>query len=302
MRAFRTASERRLNNLTLFAVCVAIWSTTWLAITYQLGAVAPEVSVGYRFLAAALLVAAWCRLRGLALGFRPAEHAFLALMGLFMYSVGYILVYHAERHVASGLVAIGYSASPMLSMIGTRIAFGQPMSARMAIGAAFGIAGIVLVFWPEFTRFSESRNALAGAVLTAAAVLVATLGGLVAQRNHAKNLRGAPAIAWGMGYGGAAALAIAAAAGRPFTIEWSWGYLVSLAYLVVFGSVITFGAWLTLLGRIGAARASYVGVMVPIVALVISTVFENLPWHPLMAAGMAISLAGNVLVLRQAPH
>ena len=52
-------------------------------------------------------------------------------------------------------------------------------------------------------------------------------------------------------------------------------------------------------GRIGPARASYVGVMVPVVALIISTIFENLSWHPLMIAGMLVSIAGNVLVLSE---
>ena len=291
-----------MNNLALFAGCVAIWSTTWFAITYQLGSIAPEASVGYRFLFAALVIAAWCRLRGLPLAFRPAEHAALALMGVALYSVGYIFVYHAELHVVSGLVAVGYSASPLLAMIGLRLAFGQPMTARMALGSASGIAGIVLVFWPEFGRLAESRDVALGALYTVLAVLASTTGGLIAHRNHERKLHGWPTMAWSMGYGGLAAIAIALALGRPLGFEWTPGYVLSLLYLSLLGTVATFAAWLTLLGRIGPARASYVGVMVPIVALVISTLFEGLPWHPLTVAGMAISVAGNVLVLRNAPR
>ena len=290
-----------LNNLSLFAACVAIWSTTWLAITYQLGSVAPEASVGYRFLLAALLIAAWCRVRGLSLRFRPAEHVALALMGLAMYSISYIFVYHAERYVVSGLVAVGYSASPLLSMVGLRLVFGQPMTARMSLGSALGIAGIVLVFWPEFARLAASRDVALGALFTVLAVLLSTVGGLIAHRNHARKLHGWPTIAWGMGYGGLAALLIALALGRGLSFEWTPAYVLSLLYLSVLGSAITFGAFLTLLGRIGPARASYVGVMVPIIALVISTLFEGLPWHPLMVVGMAVSVAGNVLVLGGKP-
>jgi len=286
-----------LNNLSLFAACVAIWSTTWLAITYQLGSVAPEASVGYRFLFAALLVAAWCRLRGLSLRFGAAEHVALALMGIAMYSVGYIFVYHAERYMVSGLVAVGYSASPLLSMLGLRIVFGQPMTARMALGSALGIAGIVLVFWPEFGRLAASRDVTLGALYTVLAVLMSTVGGLVAHRNHERKLYGWPTIAWGMGYGGLASLLVALALGRELSFDWTPGYVLSLLYLSVLGSAITFGAFLTLLGRIGPARASYVGVMVPIIALVVSTLFEGLRWDPLMVAGMAVSVAGNVLVL-----
>lgn len=297
----RFAQTRPLNNLSLFAACVAIWSTTWLAITYQLGSVAPEASVGYRFLLAALLIAAWCRVRGLSLRFRLAEHVALALMGLAMYSISYIFVYHAERYVVSGLVAVGYSASPLLSMLGLRLVFGQPMTARMALGSALGIAGIVLVFWPEFARLAASRDVALGALFTVLAVLLSTVGGLIAHRNHARKLHGWPTIAWGMGYGGLASLLMALALGRELSFEWTPAYVLSLLYLSVLGSAITFGAFLTLLGRIGPARASYVGVMVPIIALVISTLFEGLPWHPLMVAGMAVSVAGNVLVLGGKP-
>ena len=287
-----------LNTLTLFAGCVAIWGTTWLAITYQLGNVAPEASVSYRFLLAAALVAAYCKLRGLPMCLRPAEHAALALLGLFMYSVSYVFVYHAESHVASGLVAVGYSASPLLAMLGMRIVFGHAITARMALGSVLGIVGIALVFLPELGRAAHSGNVALGAFFTALAVLVTSAGNLVAHRNHERRLHGWPTMAWSMGYGGLASLAVALALGRPLTIDWSPGYLISLLYLAVFGSILAFAGFLELLGRIGAARASYIGVMVPIVALVISSVFEGFAWHPLTVVGIAISVAGNVLVLR----
>ncbi len=286
-----------MNNLALFATCVAIWSTTWFAITFQLGPIAAEVSVAWRFLFAGLLLAVWCRVRGESLRFGAANHAALALLGLTMYSAGYICVYRAEEHLASGLVAVGFSAAPLLAMFGMRFFFGQPLTARMAAGSLFGIAGIVLVFWPEFARLSRSQDAANGAVLTTVAVVVSVVGGLLAHRNHKRGLSGAATMAWSMAYGGLFALIIAVWLGRPLRIDLSPGYLVSLVYLALVGSVAAFAAWLTLIGRIGPARASYVGVMVPVVALVISSVFENLNWHPLMIAGMLVSIAGNVLVL-----
>lgn len=291
-----------MNNLTLFAGCVAIWGTTWIAIVYQLGSVAPEASVSYRFLLAALLVAAWCRLRGLSLRFGLREHAALGAMGVAMYSVSYIFVYHAERHVASGLVAVGYSASPLLAMLGLRLAFGQPMTTRMALGSGFGIAGIALVYWPEFGHLAQGGSAALGAMFTALAVLVTTIGGLIAHRNHHQQLHGWPTMAWSMGYGGLAALAVALALGRPLAFDATPAYVLSLLYLTLFGSILAFASFLTLLGRIGPARASYVGVMVPILALLISTAFEGFSWYPLTVVGIAISVAGNVLVLRNAPR
>jgi len=284
-----------VNNVSIFAGCVLIWGTTWLAITYQLGPVAPEVSVSHRFLIAALVIAAWCRWRGLALRFKPAEHAALALMGMAMYCFSYVFVYHAELHVASGLVAIGYSASPLLATLGTRLFFGQPVTARMVLGSTLGILGITLVYWPEFANL-RGEVAL-GAAFTLLAVLISTAGGLLAQRNHQNKLHGWPSMAWSMGYGGLASLAVALALGRPYTIDLGAPYLLSLLYLALLGTVAAFAGWLTLVGRIGVARASYVGVMAPIVALLVSTLFEDFTWHLLTAAGVAVSLAGNVLVL-----
>jgi drug/metabolite transporter (DMT)-like permease len=286
-----------VNNVSIFAGCVLIWGTTWLAITYQLGPVAPEVSVSHRFLLAALIVAAWCRLRGLPLRFKAAEHAALALMGVALYGVSYVFVYHAELHAASGLVAIGYSASPLLSALGSRLFLRQRVSARVAAGSLFGILGITLVFWPEFATLRDNRDVPLAALFTALAVLISTGGGLLAQRNHQRGLHGWPAMAWSMAYGGICSLVVALALGRPYGIDLGAPYLLSLLYLSLLGSVVTFAGWLTLVGRIGAPRASYVGVMAPIVALFVSTLFEGFSWHALTVAGVAVSIAGNVLVL-----
>jgi drug/metabolite transporter (DMT)-like permease len=286
-----------LNNVSIFTGCVLIWGTTWLAITFQLGTVPPEVSVSHRFLLAALLIAAWCRLRRISLRFPLGQHAALAAMGIATYGLSYCAVYHAERFLASGVVAIGYSASPLLSMLGMRLFFAQAITARMALGSAFGILGISLVYWPELGRLAGARDAGLGVLFTLLAVLISTGGGLLAQRNHQRGLHGWPTMAWSMGYGSVAALAVALAQGQPYILDLRAPYLLSLLYLAVLGSVVTFAGWLTLVGRIGAPRASYVGVMAPVVALFVSTVFEGFLWHPLTAAGVAVSIAGNVLVL-----
>jgi drug/metabolite transporter (DMT)-like permease len=295
----RLSHTGTLNTLTVFAGCVAIWGTTWLAITYQLGSVAVEASVAYRFLLAAALLTAYCKLRRLPMRFTVAEHAILALLGVLMYSIGYLFVYRAEMHVASGLVAVGYSASPLLAMFGMRIAFGQAMSARMMLGALLGIAGVALVYWPELDHATHRGSVMLGAVFTAGAVLVTTLGNLVAHRNHERKLHGWATMAWSMGYGGLASLVAAIALGEPLTFDASPAYVLSLLYLTVFGSILAFAGFLELLGRIGPSRASYVGVMVPILALLISSVFEGFAWQALTFVGVAISVAGNVLVLRK---
>jgi len=278
---------------------VAIWGSTWLAITFQLGTVPPEASVAWRFLLASLLIFAYRGARGLPLRCRPAQHAWIALQGVMMFGVSYICVYLAEQNVVSGLVAVGYSASPLLAMLGMRLFFRTPMTASVIAGSILGIVGISLVFWPEFAHLRGDRRTAVGAAYTAAAVVVSTLGSLAAHRNHEAKLPLWQTMAWGMLYGALFSLAVTIAEGRALAFERTAGYVLSLLYLAILGSIVAFAAYLTLMRRIGAARAGYIGVMVPIVALVISAAFEGFRWHALTFAGIAISVAGNVIVLRR---
>jgi len=278
---------------------VAIWGSTWLAITFQLGRVAPEASVFYRFLLASLLLFAYCRARRLPLAYRPGQHAWIALQGILMFGVSYIFVYYAEDNVVSGLVAVGYSASPLLSMLGMRVFFGAPMTRAMTAGSILGIVGITLVFWPEFAHLQGDRRTAVGAAYTVAAVVLSTLGSMTAHRNYQVQMPLWQNMAWGMLYGAIFSLGVSLATGKSLAFEPSAPYVLSLLYLAVLGSIVAFAAYLTLLKRIGAARAGYIGVMVPIVALVISAAFEGFRWHALTGVGIAVSVAGNVIVLRR---
>ncbi|HEX9772400.1 MAG TPA: EamA family transporter [Steroidobacteraceae bacterium] len=289
-----------MSNLQLFAACVAIWGSTWLAITFQLGDVAPEASVAYRFLLASLLLFAFCLARRLPLRFTARDHAWIALQGILMFGAAYIYVYYAEQHIVSGLVAVGYSASPLLGMLGLRLFFGTPMTARVATGSVLGITGIALVFAPEFAQFGSTDRPVLGVVYTALSVVLSMLGSMVAHRNHDAGIPVWQTMAWGMLYGAILAAIWTVAAGQPFAFTATLSYVLSLLYLAVFGSILAFGGYLTLLGRIGAARASYIGVMIPIVALAISAAFEGFHWQTLTWTGIAVSLVGNVLVLKKA--
>jgi len=288
-----------MSNLQLFVACVAIWGSTWLAITFQLGSVAPEASVAWRFLLASTLLFAYCLVRRLSLRYTLREHAGIALQGILMFSASYIAVYYAEQNVVSGLVAVGYSASPLLGMLGMRLLFRTPMTHAVIAGSILGIAGVVLVFWPEFGLLRGDRRTAVGAAFTAAAVVLSTLGSMAAHRNQEGRIPLWQGMAWAMFYGALFSLAVALAAGKPIAFSWTAPYLLSLAYLAVFGSIVAFAGYLTLIRRMGVARSGYIGVMVPIVALAVSAAFEGFRWHALTGIGIAVSVAGNVVVLRE---
>lgn len=289
----------RPSATSLFATCVAIWGTTWLAITFQLGRVPPEASVGWRFGIAALVVAGIARARGRSLRFPARTHGLLALLGLFMFCLSYLSVYHAETILVSGLVAVGYSASPLVNMVVSRVAFGTPFSRRLAVGGFLGVAGVALVFWPEIARFRVGTRAALGVGLTAGAVLCSSIGNVFSTLLERRGLDVWQRMAWAMAYGATGCLAAAVVGGEPLAFEWTPGYVGSLLYLAVLGSVVAFASYLTFLEREGATRTGYIGVMVPIVALGVSALFEGLVLTVLTVAGIGLAVAGNLLVLRR---
>jgi drug/metabolite transporter (DMT)-like permease len=217
-----------------------------------------------------------------------------------MFSLSYLCVYYAETLVVSGLVAVGFSASPLLNMLGVRMAYGTPITWRVAFGALLGVAGILLVFLPELGTLAADSRVARGALYTVLAVVTSAAGSVVATRNPTRAVPVWQAMAFAMLYGSMCSLLVALGSGQALGFDWSARYVASLLYLAMLGSVIAFAGYLTLLERIGAARAGYIGVMVPIVALLISYLLEGFVWHPATWIGIGLSVAGNVVILRRA--
>lgn len=288
----------RLRSWQLFAVCVGVWGTTWHAITYQLGSNAPEVGVALRFALAGGALLAGCALRGVRLRFAWRDHALLALQGAFMYGAAYVCVYQAERYLPSGLVAVGYSASPLLAGVGARALFGMPLSRRFAGGGLLGLAGVALMFWPEFGRAGAAAASTGlGAAFAVAAVVLSAVGSLAASRNRSRGLPLWPSLGFGMGYGALAAAAVAAASGNGLALPAAPSWWLSLAWLAGAGSVLAFACFLTLQDRLGPGPPSTVGVMTPLLALAVSLLFEAFEPAWLTIAGAALAVAGNALML-----
>lgn len=288
-----------MNNVFLYAASVLIWGSTWFAITYQLGAVPPAVSVMWRFLAAALLLLAYSLIRRLPLRFQAVDHGWMALEGLLLFCVNYVLVYLAEQYLASGLVAVVFTLLAVGNIVGLRLFFAQPIDRLGLLGVTLGLAGILLLFWPDLRDFSPANRRSLGLLLAAASTVIASLGNMVATRNHRRQLPIVQTNGWSMLYGALLMALYVLVTGQRLTFDWSAPYLWSWLYLTVFGSVLAFGAYLTLMSRIGADRAGYSMIAIPVVALSISTWRENLHWTRGMWLGVGLCLAGNFLVIRR---
>jgi drug/metabolite transporter (DMT)-like permease len=288
-----------MTNFLLYLATVLVWGSTWFAIEFQLGEVAIEVSLAYRYLGAATLLFVWCTLRGLRMRFDLAAHRYFVLLGIFLFGFNYVLTYQAQVYLTSALSAIAFSSMVWMNIINSRIFLGTRIETSTLLGALLGLCGIVVIFWPEVRQASLSDTMLLGASLTLSGAAVASLGNIISQRAQQKLLPIVQTNAWGMLYGGLLLTLSAIIQGKPFIFDFSTGYVFSLAYLSVFGSVIGFGCYLTLLGRIGAHKDGYVVIMFPIVAFMISAFFEDLDIDANLVAGAGIALAGNLLVLLQ---
>src|SRR5829696_4958807 len=270
------ASRLAPADLGLYAVTVFVWGTSWIALKAQLGEVSPEVSTLWRFLLAAPLMWLWAAARGDTLAYPAADHRRFAAAGALMFSSNFVLFLYGGQYLPSGLLAVVFSLVSILNLLLGAAFLGQPIVPRVAVGGA--LVGLAFC--------------LAGTLSFCAGNLVST----------AIQRRGVPllaATAWGMTYGVAALAAIVLVRGQPVIVEWTPRYLGATLYLALFASVVAFASYLTLLRRIGAARAGYATVLFPIVALAVSTLVEGYRWTLAAILGAALALAANVLVLRR---
>lgn len=293
-----------MTNVLLYSATVLIWGSTWFAIEFQLGDTAPgvEVSLAYRFGLAAVLLFSFCVLRARRLRYSPSEHLYFLGLGLFLFGLNYIFSYSAQYYIVSALNAIVCSCMLWMNILNARLLLKTAIDPRTWLGAAFGMVGIIVVFWPSVQDLSLTDRVFIGVCFSLVGALLASLGNILSQSAQWRGLPVLQSNAWGMLYGALFNAGAALLLGEPFNFDSSPAYIISLAYLSIFGSVVAFGCYLTLLGRIGAHRAGYAMVMFPLVALILSAVFEDMTLDAHVFAGVAIALAGNLIILNRGTH
>jgi len=288
-----------MSNTILYLATVLIWGSTWLAIEYQLGTVEPEVSIAYRYAIASFSLFIYCKIKRLSLLFNLKSHIWFAFLGVFLFCLNYIFAYRAQIHITSALAAIAFSTMLWINIILSRLVFGTRAGRAVLLGALLGIIGVVIIFAPRITEVSLSDDVFYGSVLALLGAMVASIGNMVSQGAQNRALPVLQSNAWGMFYGAILTTLISMFRGHEFTFDATFTYIASLAYLAIFGSVVAFGAYLTLLGRIGAHKAGYATVLFPVVALILSLLFEGLRLDVTIVLGATLVLLGNVLVLKE---
>ncbi|WP_286234475.1 DMT family transporter [Thalassotalea sediminis] len=286
-----------MNNYILYAITVLIWGSTWYAISLQLGNVTPEASVVYRYAIASLMIFIYCAFKKQNLRFTVRQHVQLALFGICLFSVNYYFLYNAQTMINSALSCIAFSTLMIMNIGNARLFFGTRVDTSVYLGGFLGLLGIVILFWPQASELSLTNKTIVGFLLCLVGTLSASFGNMLSIKNQQDGLAIMPANAWAMGYGALFMSIVLLLQGKSFTCDWSVTYVSSLLYLSLFGSVIAFGCYLTLLTRIGAHKASYANILFPAVAVCIATLFEGFVWDIYTIAGFTAIMAGNIVLI-----
>ena len=283
-------------NLFLFAVTVFVWGTTWFAIALQLGPVPVLTSIFYRFALAALILAPALAFTRRLAPMRPRDHGFAMLLGVCLFSMNFVCFYNATRFVPSGLVSVVFSLATLYNAVGARLFFREPIAPRTLLAAALGLGGLAVLFAPAIRDGSFGADAPLGLGLAALGTLFFSLGNMISRRNSAAGIPPATANAWGMSWGALYLLGLVLATGTPLVAPPDLVYVAALGWLAVFGSVVGFTTYLMLVARIGSGRAAYATVMFPVVALVLSALWEGYVWDGRTVLGLGLTIAGNVVI------
>lgn len=290
----------KYKNVILFIICSLIWGTTWLVIKFQIDSTSAIVGVFYRFFLAAILMFAFNFLVTKKNIVYPLKnHIYFALQGIFNFSINYILTYIAESKMSSGLVALTFTTLVYFNMIGLRLWFKKLISRNVFVGGIFGATGIALLFWKDLTMFNPDSKIIVGVIIGIIATFFASTGNMFAFKNHQFKIPVIIFNSYGMFYGAICTLMIGLYRHENFSFPTTPSFIISLLYLTVFGTVIAFWAYQTLVGTIGADRAAYTSIIAPVIAVFVSSVYENVQFTPLLIIGILFCIIGNIISLKK---
>ena len=290
-------------NALLYFVVLLAWGSSWFAISFQLGDVAPQVSIVWRFLLASIILFIWCYFRGLKLSFPWRDHLSWLLLGFFLFCVNYICAYFGTFYLASGLVCLIFSTLTLFTVFNGFVFFKKPIRLPILIGALVGIAGLSVIFSNEISSadWSLESGVVKGFLWMLLATFFASIGMLLSGQFQARKMPLVQSNAFSMLYGSLILVFYIAVSDVSFSFNTSYSYVISLVYLALIASVIGFGVYLKLVGNIGADKASYVNIFTPTIALLLSTLFENYEWSWVGLIGVLLIIIGNIIVLYAKP-
>ena len=287
------------STIFLFIATLLCWGPTWYIIKFQLGTVDPMVSVFYRFFLASLIILLFCIYKKINLRFSIKEHFFIAVLGIFLFNINYVIFYLSTQYLISGFVALCFSSILFMNVINNIIFHRSSPNIVTLIGGTIGTLGLIIIFYDEIITFEFSSGTSYGIFLGIIATYFASLGNLISAHTSKIKLEVIPVTGLGMFYGSISLVIYLILMGNSFSFELSHQYIFSLIYLSIFGSVFGFSLYLTLIKKLGSNDAAYVAIIMPLVALVVSTFFEGLVWDLSLVLGAIMIVLGNIIILKR---
>ena len=286
-------------NLGAFLLVSVIWGGTWLVIKDQLGNVPAQWSITYRFVVACLGMFALAKLRGESLALAKGGQRWALLLGITQFTLNFTFVYNAEHFITSGLVAVMFALLVVPNALLGRLFLGQRITPAFVLGSGIAAVGVALLFTQEYRASPATLGeVLLGAGLTLGGILSASAANIAQAMEGAKRQPLLTLLAWSMLWGVAINAALALVTVGPPSFDARPSYALGIVYLGLLGSVVTFPLYYGLVRKVGAGQAAYTSVIVPVVAMVLSTLFEGYRWGLLPAAGAVLVLGGMVVALK----
>jgi len=286
-------------NFIAFVIVSLIWGGTWLVIRDQIASVPASWSISYRFVIAALGMFALAALRREPLLLVPGGMRWAALLGLFQFTLNFAFVYNAEAYITSGLVAVMFALLVVPNAVLGRIFLHQPITGAFVLGSLVAAIGVALLFAHEWRSSPATlQQVLLGAGLTVGGILSASAANITQAMEGAKKQPFLALLAWAMTIGVLINTVFALATAGPPQFDPRPSYTMGILFLGLAGSVVTFPLYYGLVRKVGAGKAAYSSVIVPVVAMILSTLFEGFVWGPLPAAGAVVTLVGMVVAMR----
>ena len=279
----------------MFLITVLIWGTTWPVIKFQINEADSMVSIAYRFLIASIILLTYCKLKQFPFNFSKIQHLFLAAQGILLFGINYWFFYEAEKYISSGIVALIFSSIVPINMFFSYIFLDSIVTRKTYVGAIIGLIGISIVFFEDILNLKPTSNGLKGMFFSLIATIFASLGNIISVKIQDRKIPIIQSNAIAMAYGSIMMFVTSFILNKNFTIPITFSYMASLLYLSIIGSILAFNFYLTLLGRIGPTKAAYVNLVVPIFAILLSSIFENFEWTIFTSIGLFLICFGNKL-------
>ncbi len=285
-------------HLAFFFV-VATWSTSWIAVKYQLTFVPINLSVAYRFFAASIILFIIAKVNKFPLKFSLKQHHLIFWQGINLFFFNHLFFYSAINYVSSGIAAIFASLAVVFVPLIDFLIHKNKNTLKIFLGGFLGIIGVAFIASSEVDFANLNLSNFKGLILCLGGVLSFSFGNIIAKNLQLSNIKTLiSSTSYSMLYGSLFSFIFAIFKGQNVSFDFSFSYIFSLLYLILLPGILGYCSILYLIEKVGSAKASYTALFYPIIALIISAIFENYQFTYLTFLGIFLVLIGNLIALK----